>query len=244
MPVGDIYVGAVESTYQNNANTLLVCMEMTDIVDELSIPNDMTLWLRDVVVPLILPLINPGVVCRCVTAQQVWTIDPDPGPQTSLKFVELVIIGTGTRTPSAGNFAPGQCSLVIQQVTDQGDPNDRNRGRDFWYGMNCEDLTIGGDTWDLAYMTAVRTLYSTITSHITGSLGNQWDIGIFSRTQAMENINPDFVSNGGTEPDPPTFGGPIFNILTLVRSNPLVRTQRRRQPLDPCLVYINTEVPV
>lgn len=132
--------------------------------------------------------------------------------------------------------------MVAQLLGDEVDPTGRNRGRDFWYGQVLEDFVTTGFQWAQSYIDEICVAYQTLTSSNTAANGNEWDWGVFSRTQAEENIDPQFVSNGGSVPDPPTFGDAIFYQVQKIRLNPMIRTQRRRQSIDPCKEYTNCDM--
>ncbi len=229
MAINDVYQGILEAVYQDNPNQFQMHFQTTTSIGSVTEPDDIAEFMELTVLPELVPLAVAAKVWRCSTAREIW-------PSTSLEKVRPfspVIPGTRMLTSAC----PGQLSAVAQLVTVQIDSNSRTRGRDFHYAQDVVDLDVSGVSWDLTYLTEIRDAYVTIGSSFTGTAGNVFDIGVFSRVQALENINPDFVGNGGLIPDPPLFGQPFFRQITGVRTNPLVRTQRRRQPEDPCRVY-------
>ncbi len=241
MPVGDIYMGTIWTRFAQNDNAFIFCVDVTaEVVDD-QMPVDINRWLEDVVVPLWLPKHNNNVVFRCVSTHQVWQTEPSEGPATSVKEVNSLGDAPGTRTLITGR-APGQCSMVAQLLGDEVDPTGRNRGRDFWYGQLLEDFETTGFEWTQSYIDEICVAYQTLTSSYTSGNGNAWEWGIFSRTQAEERIDPQYVSNGGSVPDPPTFTDPFFHQVQKIRLNPMIRTQRRRQSIDPCKQYTNCDM--
>lgn len=244
MPAGDIYMGTIWTRYQENDNAHIWCIEVTGESIQSQTPADINAWLTDPVVPGLKALQNAGVKYRCCSTQQVWSNGGTPAPATSIPNVSLLNDEPGARTCITGQ-APGQLSAVAQIITDQDNPTGRNRGRDFWWGMCVGDLsTTLGEEWDASFLMEIMTFYNTLTSSFTGTGGNTFRWGVFSRVQAAENSFPDLVGEDGiANSDRPTFGNDFFNVATLIRMNPMVRTQRRRQPLDPCKIYPNMAVP-
>ncbi len=244
MPAGDVYMGTVWTRYQENDNAHIWCVEVTGESIQSQTPADINTWLSGTVVPGLKDLQNTGVVYRCVSTQQVWSNGDTPAPATSIPNVALLNDEPGERTCITGQ-APGQLSAVAQIITNQDNPTARNRGRDFWWGMCIGDMsTTLGEQWDASFLMEIMTFYQTLTSSFTGTGGNTFRWGVFSRVQAAENSFPTLVGDDGVaNEDRPTFGQPFFNVATLIRMNPMIRTQRRRQPLDPCKIYPNLPVP-
>lgn len=246
MPEGDIYMATIWERYQDNDNAHIFCVNVENETVQAQSPVEIDNWLHNDVLPLMKPLKNEKLVFRCSNVQQVWGNLPSPGPKTSLPRVTPFIAQTGSRDLTAAAPMPGQLSLVAQLITDQDNPTSRNRGRDFWYAMLQGDMdSDDGDRWDAAFQLEVITFYTSLTSNFSNGSGNTYSWGVFSRTQAVENANPDATDeNGIPNSEKPTFGDPYFQTATKVRINPMIRTQRRRQPLDPCKVYIDQDIPI
>ncbi len=225
MAVGDVYSADIHMTYQQNPNVYCFNYEVTTQANEDAIVSDLLTFAENTIQADLLPLHVTGALFPCVTVKQIW-------PNSSLPAIAATPATPGTRTTTTS--LPGQCSNVWQVYSNTGNPTGRNRGRDFLYAQDCADLTIGGDKYDAGYLAAVAAVYDGITNVVAPGSGNVFDWVVFSRTQAMENIDPQYVGNGGAVPNPPTFGDDASNVVILVRSDGLVRTQRRRQPEDPC----------
>lgn len=235
MAVDDVYMGVAHSIYQQNANVFCVYFQVESEIDESAIAQEIADWVELVAVVALQPLRATLVEWRCSTARRIW---PDTSIETVNPFGPFAL---GTRVGT--DYLPGQLSAVIQLVGNSDTPTSRNRGRDFHYGMLQSDIDTFGANWTAAFQQELNDIYVAFTSTFTTTTSNVLRLGVFSRTQAEENVDPQYVSNGGTVPDPPTFGDPFFNILDQVRSNPLIRTQRRRQPEDPCRFYTTDNVP-
>ncbi len=236
MALDDIIQGTIHSVYQGNRNVWSTYLQVLTENDSSKIIDDVEEYLKNDVVPLLIPLHNAGVSFDCTEVRRIW-------PAPSLPEIAPLVAQGGTRPGAI--MVPGQVSKVATLITNQTAISSRNRGRDFWYGMVESDLAVSGSQWDTSYMTAVRDFYVNLTStHTDGTTGNSYAVGVFSRTQAVENANPLAIGDDGiANQDRPTFGDPPFNLLTLVRSNPLIRTQRRRQPENPCLDFPKSTVP-
>lgn len=213
MPVDDIYLGNIENEFQGNANTYSFYLRVETVNDEDNISAGVLEFLAARRTAL-LPLHSLLVTFRCNTVRQVW-------PNKSLPESDITGL-IGSRTCTAG-VLPGQCSAVITLYGDKANPTQHNRGRDFMTGA-CVDDQVNG-TWftgPASYLQDWCDYYQTMTNSFTDSFGNVFDIGIFSLTQAKKTIE--------VPPQAVVFFWP----LNFVRGRSLVRTQRRRQPEDPC----------
>lgn len=215
MPVGDIYQVTNEFTYQNNPNAYNWHVRVTaeaapeDVVDDLAAfgQEREDNWLL---------IHNPSCVFRCITVRQVY-------PTSSLPSI--------VATDNAGNRScipplthlPGQCSCVVTRYGDLGNPTQYNRGRDFITGQCSGDQTNGVFSAGVAsYLEEVCDMYAAMgNTYVAG--GNEYDIGIYSPSRAKP-------ENWPVVPSVPPYFWPLIH----VRGRSLVRTQRRRQPLDPC----------
>jgi len=234
MPVGDIFSVDVASRYQNNDNVMCFLLRLAIQADQSAVLDDIALWIAATLVPGLQPLHGSDVAFPCVITRQVY-------PTNSLPDVTELIAIQGTRSGVGAN--PGQLSLVTTLFGNILDPTGRNRGRDFWYGAKPADITVTGDKFEVTFAQEVLDFYQALGNTIQAATGNDFEIGIFSRTQALENDNPDFVGEDGIKnSDRPTFGDPVFNQLIFVRTSRLIRTQRRRQPEDICIAYLSETI--
>ncbi len=237
MAIGDIYMATIWSRYQNNDNAFIFCIVIDSETTPSAVPTDINTWIATDVITEWKPLHNDGVIFRCISTIKVWEQIPSPGPASSIPAVANLGDQQGTR-PTMEDMVPGQLSLVAQLQTQVDAPTARNRGRDFWYGQVTGDITGTGEEWELTYRSEVCAAYQAIGKSFSSLNGNTWSWGVFSRTQAVENANPEATNEAGIpNSEQPTFGDPIFNVIDLIRLKPSIRTQRRRQPIDPCLTY-------
>jgi len=117
---------------------------------------------------------------------------------------------------------PGQCSLVVQTLPGLDDTNPRHRGRDFYTGFSEGDQADG--VWLEATANAlVAALQSALSPVLQGSADGEYQWVNWSPTIAAE-------AAPAIRPD---------SVITHVRPLRLVRTQRRRQPENPCALYYN-----
>ncbi len=159
-----------------------------------------------------------------------------PGDESiPLKVVTTLMDTFGDRTLL--DALPGQCSAVVQTLPSEDSTAARRRGRDFITGLTEVDQTDG--KWLQATANLVLNQYiANILTDVVGAGTGVYNYGNWSPTQHAENIDPQFVSNGGAVPDPPTFGNNPFNEVTEVRMVETVRTQRQRQPEDVCAILL------
>lgn len=173
---------------------------------------------------------NPSVRFLCITARQLF-------PTTSLPMQTIndpVVLGNRTCDPLLGHL-PGQCSAVVTRYGDKQDPTGRNRGRDFVTGQCCNDQFNGEfDSGIGSYLEALCAMYANMTNRFILP-PNEYDIGIYSPSNAL----PPKAAPGDPQPPPIV---PYFWPLEFVRGRSLVRTQRRRQPLDPCEIVCDRDV--
>jgi len=220
--LGDIYQVTNEFIYQGNPNQYSFHLRLQIEGTPATVNADMLAFgvLRETAW---LPLHNPSVTFRCVTARQVFDTNSLP---------QLEVTGnSGNRTCiPALDHLPGQCSCVAQLFGDIVDPTAFNRGRDFVCGQCCDDQLDGEFTAGPGYIDELCLMYATMTNiYVNGA--NTYDIGIYSPSRAKPPGDP---------PPPPI--PPFFWPLQHVRTKQLVRTQRRRQPLDPCEVVCDLAV--
>jgi len=225
MAVDEVFKLTMHSTFQDNKNMWCAFYKETNAPSTQSTPVALSAAFEAQVDTEILPIKPTGWHMDCITVEGVEFFQP------YMPFVAPTDY-TGTL---AGGELPGQCSAIVETLPDDVTAKVRQRGRDFWTG-----LVEGGDQVDgvMQQAAANRILNFYIVQILPDLTGNGgiWEYGNYSYRQRKENLDPQFVSNGGSVPDPPTFGDPPFTQVTFVRMNALVRTQRRREPIDPCAI--------
>jgi len=226
---GDVIQVNNEFTFQGDANLYSWYLQSSVVVFSDAMDVDMEEFAKAREAAL-RPLSAILLTFACVSWRRIW-------PQKSLPRV--VSTGfPGTFTPTSGAL-PGQNSLVVTLYGDVDDPNRHNRGRDFWTGFDADSQANG--VWKLGpgdQATLFAAMYATMTSTFEATVsGNEYRIGLFSRTQANKTI---------PQGDPPIIVDPAavyFWPLQQVRARSLVRTQRRRAAQDPCEAIFDQDVP-
>ncbi len=215
MAVGDIYMTALHFTYQKNANLFCNYFEVDEEPSSDDVQTDLATWLQDDWDDNMISIFDDTFVVDCSEVRQVH-------PNNSIPLITAVTTPAGTRTP-ADNL-PGQCSLVATLFGNKTDPNGKNRGRDFWTGGQEGDQ-VAGEWTDSAglFLRLISTYYTARTVLVSPPSGNVFSWGTFSK-KAVENEE-----------------AVHFWQMELVRLRHLVRTQRRRQPSDPCETFTSVE---
>lgn len=229
MAEGDIYRCDINWTMQNNPN--VNCYLFKSLLEEAGPkPEEQLLvefnasWFPDFE-----DMTNDSAIVECTVCQR---IIPTPG----LPF----IVPQGNPCDRLGLALPGNVQAVVQLMKDDDTTAPRERGRDFIGGSNEADQVDG--IWTQAYANLVLNFYNTtLLAGLVTTEGSSFEWGLYSATQAAENVNPIYVSNGGSTPDPPTFGNNPWTPITYVQMNPKCRTQRRREAQDPCSVPLVDE---
>lgn len=222
MPAGDIWTAGIEFEYQNNPNTYNWYLRLTQETNPQNVGEDVIEFGKQVLDGL-KPLHSVFVNFRCVTARQVH-------PTKSVPEID-VVNDLGNRDCTTCGVLPGQCCIVATLWGDPAAPNKNNRGRDFFTGMCAADQTNG--KFDTGVATLVQDycdLYQATGNNFVGAFGNNFEIGVFSPTKAKEDL---------ADPDNEI---EHFWQLQKVRVKSLVRTQRRRQPTDPCEDFCDANI--
>lgn len=222
MAVGDIYLVTNEFTYQGNANQYGWYLRVA-VQGNPALVNSDLLQFGDERQTAWLPLQNLSVQFRCVTVRQVY-------PDNSLPVLVPELVGGQRSCPDLSHI-PGQCSAVVTLYGDIVNPTSFNRGRDFVTGQCCNDQANGEWNNVAGYLEDLCAMYAAMTNQFVVG-GNTYDIGIYSPTRAKPPTWP-------VAPSIP----PFFWVLQHVRGRQLVRTQRRRQPLDPCEEVCDQAIP-
>lgn len=213
MPAGDIYMSALHFTYQGNANLYCNYFRVKTEVNESLIPSEIAVYVDNDWDTEMKPTVDSSFVPDCIEVRQVH-------PNNSIPDISAVTNPAGTRTP-ADNL-PGQCSLVATLFGDVANPDARNRGRDFWTGAQEGDQAAG--VWSSVpgnFKNLINGYYAARDTEFVGGSGNVYEWVIFSRTAAKLLL-------------------PVFSwTVKLMRVRYLIRTQRRRQPADPCEAFDN-----
>lgn len=217
MPVGDIHLTALHFTLQGNANMFCNYFQTDEEPDAAAVISDLSTYIVDDWENDMRSIMDDTFVVDCVEVRQVH-------PNNSIPNIEAVSNPAGSRT--AAEAYPGQCSLVATLFGDKDNPDGNNRGRDFWTGAQEGDQ--GDGAWKTTtgkFLFLVTAYYDNRTVLVEPASGNVFSWGTFSRKRAAV----------------PSV--PFFYQMELVRLRHLVRTQRRRQPTDPCELF-NTATPV
>ncbi len=238
MAVDDVYLCEIFFTHQKNPNLWSAFFEVTtsaepatlDVIELNtaffgSFPTAVKTWSDDT------------VIFHCTKTSLVRRGDLS---DTSIPLPSLSTLADAQGLRVSTEALPGQCSMVVQTLVSTEEVKPRTRGRDFITGLVEGDQSDG--LWSQTAADLVLNEYNTVMLGTVDGVGTgRYLYGNWSRTQHAENINKDFVGNGGIVPDPDTFGDPAFNAVTAVRAQQLVRTQRLRQPEDPCLELLEDE---
>lgn len=215
MSVGDVYMSALHFTYQGNANLFCNYFQVDEEPSVDDVITDVEAYINTDWASDLRPIVDTSFVVDCIEVRQVH-------PNNSIPLITTVAIPAGSRTP-ADNL-PGQCSLVATLFGDKNNPDKNNRGRDFWTGGQEGDQAAG--VWDTAaskFLDLVKDYYANRTVLVSPVSGNVFSWGTFSATRAKAATAPWFWQ------------------MELVRLRHLVRTQRRRQPADPCETFTTVE---
>ena len=183
MAVDDVYSLDIHSTYQQNPNIYCFTYKVVVENDAALVVSDLLTYAENTIQNDMLGFHYPPTVFPCVTTRQIW-------PDNSLPAISATSGTNGTGTSTTG--LPGQCSSVWRIFTDKQNPTPRNRGRDFWYGQDCADLETLGDKYDIGYLTLVAAFYNGLNQGFTPASTNSYQWVMFSRTQALENIDPPY----------------------------------------------------
>lgn len=215
MPVGDVYMTALHFTFQKNANLFCNYFDIKSEFDESLTQAELFKHIDDDFTNEMALVQDVKFVVNCIEVRQVH-------PTKSIPHVAASTTPAGLRTPA--DALPGQCNLVVSLFGDANDPTPRNRGRDFWTGAQTADQANGiWDTGVAKFQKLVQTYYAARVQEFTGLSSNVYRWGVFSKKSADLAL-------------------PFFFPMEQFRLRDLIRTQRRRQPVDPCETFI-TAVP-
>ncbi len=236
MAVGDVLKLDVFFTLQKNPNSYCYNFEVTGIADpSVGDQFDLAKAFDDTFIPGMRNWSDETVIFHCLQVTTVFKADLSvPSVLPTIRDLSDL---AGTRTMAVA--LPGQCSAVVQTFDTPENVTPRTRGRDFITGL-VETDQVDGD-WTQATATLILGAYEmSLLPTLQGDANGSFEYVNFSRTQQAENIDPQFVSNGGVVPDPPTFGNSPIGAVNNVRLVGLVRTQRQRQAEDVCAVLLGS----
>jgi len=223
MPIGDIVRVDVNYTFQNNPNTWCTFWETQTAAPVDTEPVSILDLFFGSLQPALEVIMSNQITFDCLVAQ---VIDPLPAGLPVVRNRDAVGALDSTELP-------GNVNAVVQTLEGIVESPPRKRGRDFWPGASVLEQVEG--FWTQGYANLILDFYiAEVIPLLTDTNEGAYEWGNYSFTQRAENADPQFMGNGGTVPDPPTFGNDPFTEITLVRMVRACRTQRRRQPLDPC----------
>ncbi len=215
MSVGDIYQSGLHFTFQKNANIFCNYFRLKTEVDIEEITTEINVHVEADWNDNMRPIMDGNFVVDCIEVRQVW-------PNNAIPDIKAVVNPAGTRSDT--DNLPGQCSLVATLFGDVDNPTNHNRGRDFWTGGAEGDQTdgkwIGGPA---VFRTLLLAYYQARVQEFTGLSGNVFQWVVFSLTTAKLSQTP------------------FHWVVQRIRLRDLVRTQRRRQPSDPCETFVSVE---
>lgn len=222
MPVGDVWEARIEMVQQNNPNSYGWYLQVVQEPAPQDTGKDVIEFAKARKAAL-LGLHSIFTEFQCVTARQIH-------PTKSVPEID-VEQGLGNRDCATCGVLPGQCCVVATLWGDPAAPTKNNRGRDFFTGMCAADQTNGVfDSGPVSILQEYCDMYQAMGNDFTGAFGTNFAIGIFSPTLAKADLAD------------PQNEIQHFWQLQKVRVKSLVRTQRRRQPLDPCEAFCEADI--
>lgn len=222
MPPGDVYQTTTFFDFQGNLNNVYIWYFQI-VNDATSGTNEAAMieFFEDDMLPALVIGLDETLVFTCIEAKRI--LD-------QLVKEKISSIGEQKAVSLPGSVMsvealPGQCSLVIQTIKDLSDASTATRGRDFFTGFP------EGDQADGVWLDATQ-------DRVTGQLNTKFTQGAIVKngmTALWENLSGKLYAARKVYP------GPVYPEITnqIVFLRPLnhVRTQRRRQSLNPCDKY-------
>lgn len=231
MPAGDVY--KIDTYFDFQGQTNNVYQWYADVITDATggVDNETALmnYFEVTVMPALIVGLVDTFIFKCVDVKQVLKGEDN----------ELVNFLNRQRTVSiAGDESvipglPGQSSLVVQTLEDDSDVDPSRRGRDFFSGFPEQDQ-LDGEWTTVTIDRVVAQLKGTLNATMFASNGGDYGWVNWSPKLAKERKAQTMAPF--TRP-----AVPIFFLRPLKK----VRTQRRRQALNPCdkygtIVEINT----
>jgi len=225
MAVDDVYETTTFFDFQDNPNVYI--FHLREDGGGAGVPEDeINNYFEAVVLPAIAIFTTDKLKFVCIETRRI-LINDQKDPVSSLPRQNVVDINGMKASPLEP--LPGQCSLVIQLLNDIENLDPKRRGRDFWTGLLEADQDNG--TWLQAAADAITGAMNAAFLQPFATVGGATYLwGVYSQTLAAQRK---------AQPD----GTPVPNLIdpfSLIRDmRPLqqVRTQRRRQPDNPCKLY-------
>ncbi len=221
MPVGDVYQVTTFFDFQGNLNNVYIWYYII-VNDATSGTNEaaMIAFMEVDLLPTLAIGLDDTLNFTCIEAKRI--LDQTVKLKISSIGEQKAIAIPGTVTAEA---LPGQCSLVIQTIKDLDDASTATRGRDFFTGFPEGDQADG--VWTDA--TQDRVTGALNAEHIQGAIVKN------GMTALWSNLSGVLYAARKLEVAGPF--SPITNQIVFLRPLNHVRTQRRRQSLNPCDKY-------
>ncbi len=223
MPSGDVY--KIDTFFDFQGQTNNVYQWYADVINDATggVDNETALmnYFETTVMPALVVGLAETFEYKCVDVKQILKgVDNElvnflnRQRTVSIKGDETVIPGL-----------PGQCSLVVQTLEDDSDVEPSRRGRDFFSGFPEQDQTDG--EWTTGTIDRVVGQLKAVLN-TTAFTSNGGDYGWLNWSPKLEAKRKTETVAPFTRP-----AVPIFFLRPLKK----VRTQRRRQALNPCDKY-------
>lgn len=221
MPANDIYETQLWSTLQGDtANIFTFYFKVNTAPSTGTEEDDLNDHMNDHVVTNWLALLAPAMEFTCLDTKRIYESLGDTKSTSIPRQLSL----TGQVGTDVGDSLPGQCSLVVQELTDMEFSDPSARGRSFYNGFVVDTQTDG--VWDTVHATGfINILVTNLMGGFTGDNGGQYTWVQVSQKR----LNTDPIPLG------------MNAEITQLRGLKQVRTQRRRQPLDPCDRYFTLQ---
>lgn len=219
MPIGDIYTVSTFFDFQGQTNNVYLWHMFTnDDADTSTNEHALNEYFEDTVLPAFVVGLDENFIFKCIDTKLV--IDESvKDPVTSISQQIAVNLAGSVTTAEA---LPGQCSMVIQTIDELSNGDPSSRGRDFYTGFVEGDQADG--VWIDATLAARTGILNTVLkpSSILKN-GGQW---------FWVNLSPKRIAARKAGGGPPFVK--VFADIEFLRPLKAVRTQRRRQFLNPC----------
>jgi len=223
MPVNDLYKTDVWNEFQGDVDNqwTFISKVITDAPGVLGNEEDLNSHFA-ATVDLLLIQMALTFEFTCIDTKKIYvatTNKKTPGIPHQLGL-------TGKAGTSMGGALPSQCQFCVQELSDIDDGNPSKRGRSFYNGFNVDDQTDGD--WDSIPVTVfAAVLVTQLMGGFTGPNGGDYTwVGISSKAFDLDPIPAGFTFD-----------------INILRGLKQVRTQRKRQPLNPCDRYFAQQKP-
>lgn len=225
MAVGDVYQVTLFFDLQGQTeNIYQFYLDQTQAGGTPTVEEALNNWAEVEWITDMKPFFTPDKVFKCIETKKIFSSDvkdnvPELGRQESIS-----IAGTNIET----NSLSGQCSLVIQNLFDTTETDPSKRGRDFFTGFPM-DAQVDG-IWEAVQYASFETAFVAVMKPTITHLGGGWIWTNFSHT-----LNKARIAQDPATPEP-SWIDPVSHI-GIIRALKHVRTQRRRQSMNPCDKY-------